>query len=170
MNSNITVPTTLFSKTDPESDANTDVQSSNITHHRSWKRIWISRILTGIAGSFLALDAAMKSLALRPAVEGTTQLGHSANTLPGVGLVQLICLALYLIPRIAPIGAVPLTGYLGGAVATHVRIGNPLFTHVLFPVYVATFLWVGLWLRDPWADALLAPSSPGDSVRRGQNE
>ena len=65
-----------------------------------------------------------------------------------LGIVQLVCLAFYLVPRTAVLGAVLWTGYLGGAVATHVRIGHPLFSHVLFPVYVAVLLWVGLWLRD----------------------
>ena len=126
---------------------------------RTRKAIWAGRILSGIAVLFLAFDAAMKILAVPAAVEGTTQLGYPASTLLGIGMVQLVCLALYLIPRTAPLGAILWTGYLGGAIATHVRVGNPLFTHVLFPIYVAALLWVGLWLRDRRVAALLAPSS-----------
>jgi len=70
-------------------------------------------------------------------------------------VIELVCLALYLVPRTAVLGAVLWTGYLGGAVATHVRIGSPLFSHVLFPLYVAALLWVGLWLRDRSLQALL---------------
>jgi hypothetical protein len=115
------------------------------------------RVLSGIAVLFLAFDAAMKVLAVPAAVEGMQQLGYPANTLLGIGILQLVCLALYLIPRTAIIGAVLWTGYLGGAVATHVRVGSPLFTHTLFPVYVAALLWLGLWLRNARVDAMIKP-------------
>jgi hypothetical protein len=72
-------------------------------------------------------------------------------------VVLLACVAAYLIPRTALVGAVLLTGFLGGAVATNVHAGSPLFTHVLFPIYVATLVWGGLYLRDPRVRALLAP-------------
>jgi len=115
------------------------------------------RILSGIAVLFLLFDAAMKVFKLPAAVDGTVQLGYPAGVLVPLGIIQIVCLILYLIPRVSPLGAVLWTGYLGGAVATHVRLGNPLFTHVLFPTYVATLLWVGLWLRDPRVRALLTP-------------
>jgi len=105
----------------------------------------------------LLFDAAMKVFKLPAAVDGTVQLGYPAGVLVPLGIIQIVCLILYLIPRVSPLGAVLWTGYLGGAVATHVRLGNPLFTHVLFPTYVATLLWVGLWLRDPRVRALLTP-------------
>jgi hypothetical protein len=123
---------------------------------RSRRAVLAGRILSGIAVLFLAFDAAMKLLALPAAVEGTTQLGYPASTLLPIGIIQLICLALYLIPRTAIIGAILWTGYLGGAIATHVRVGSPLFTHILFPIYVAALLWVGLWLRDRRVSALFA--------------
>jgi DoxX-like family len=126
---------------------------------RSRKAIWTGRILSGLAALFLTFDAAMKVLALPAAVEGTypTRLSreyaaehwHPAACLPVV----------YLIPRTALIGAVLWTGYLGGAIATHVRVGSPLFTHTLFPIYVAVLLWAGLWLRDRRVGALLASPS-----------
>jgi hypothetical protein len=82
------------------------------------------------------------------AVQGTVALGYPASTIVPIGLIELACLVVYLVPRTAPLGAVLWTGYLGGAIATHVRLGNPLFTHVLFPIYVTVLLWGGLWLRD----------------------
>ena len=115
---------------------------------RSSKAVWAGRIISGLAVAFLAFDATFKLFAPPTAVESTTALGYSADVLVPLGIIQLICLALYLIPRTALIGAVLWTGYLGGAIATHVRIGNPLFSHILFPIYVAIFLWGGLWLRD----------------------
>ena len=121
---------------------------------------WTGRLLTGLAVLFLAFDAGMKVLALPAAVNGTTQLGYPGDVVVGIGVLQLVCLAVYLIPRTALVGAVLWTGYLGGAVATHVRVGNPLWTHTLFPVYVAVLLWAGLYLRDRRVDALLARSSP----------
>lgn len=84
-----------------------------------------------------------------------TQLGWPLSAVTGVAILELICLALYLIARTSVLGVVLLTGYLGGAIATHGRVGNPLFSHVLFPVYVAALLWGGLYLRDARLRALL---------------
>jgi hypothetical protein len=113
------------------------------------------RILSGLAVLFLTFDAGMKLLQLPVAVEGTVQLGYPANTIFPIGVIQVVCLIAYLIPRTSPIGAILWTGYLGGAIATHVRVGSPLFTHVLFPIYVAALLWSGLWLRDGRVRGLL---------------
>ena len=115
------------------------------------------RVLSGIAVAFLTLDAAMKLLQVRAAVEGTVQLGYPASSLVVIGLIQVVCLAVYLVPRTAILGAVLWTGYLGGAIATHVRVENPLFTHILFPIYVAALLWGGLWLRDRRLRGVFAP-------------
>jgi hypothetical protein len=117
--------------------------------------LWTGRILSGLSVAFLLFDATMKVLELQAAVEGTTQLGYPADVLVGIGLVQLACLVLYVVPRTAVLGAVLWTGYLGGAVATHVRVGSPLFSHTLFPLYVAAMIWGGLWLRDQRLRALL---------------
>ena len=110
--------------------------------------IWTGRILTGLAALFLLMDATMKVLELAPAVEGTMQLGYPASAIQGIGVLQLALLVAYLVPRTSLLGAVLWTGYLGGAIATHVRVGSPLFTHTLFPIYVAALIWGGLWLRD----------------------
>ena len=109
---------------------------------------WAGRILSGIAVLFLIFDMTIKLVGAKAAVDGTTQLGWQPHHLPILGVIQLVCLVLYLVPRTAPLGAVLWTGYLGGAIATHLRIDNPLFTHILFPIYVAALLWGGLYLRD----------------------
>jgi hypothetical protein len=114
----------------------------------SGKKVWTGRVLSGLVVAFLIFDIAMKLFTPPEAVEATRQLGWSERILLPLGIIQLACLALYLIPRTAVIGAVLWTGYLGGAIATHLRVGNPLFSHTLFPIYVAVFLWAGLWLRD----------------------
>ena len=110
--------------------------------------LWIGRILTGLALAFLLLDAIMKIVKASPAVKGSVELGYPESAIEGIGWTLLACTALYAIPRTAAFGALLLTGYLGGAVATQVRAGNPLFTHVLFPVYFAVLVWAGLYLRD----------------------
>jgi hypothetical protein len=125
---------------------------------RAGKAVWAGRVLSGLAVAFLAMDAAMKLFTVPQAVEGTASLGYPVSVLFGLGVVQAVCLIVYLIPRTAILGAVLWTGYLGGAIATHVRVQNPLFTHILFPIYVAALLWLGLWLRDRRTRALL--SSP----------
>jgi hypothetical protein len=120
------------------------------------KAIWSGRILSSLAILFLAFDASVKLAGHPLAIEGTRQLGYPADSLLTIGLIECICLALYLIPRTAPLGAVLWTGYLGGAIATHFRIGDPLFSHTLFPIYVAAILWGGLWFRDRRVKALLS--------------
>jgi DoxX-like family len=120
----------------------------------STRQLWLGRTLTAIAVLFLLFDASLKLLNLAPAVEATKQLGYPASVVVPLGIVQVICLVAYLTPRTSVLGAVLWTGYLGGAVATHVRLLNPLFSHVLFPVYIAALLWGGLWLRDGRVRAL----------------
>ncbi|HEX2121471.1 MAG TPA: DoxX family protein [Thermoanaerobaculia bacterium] len=109
---------------------------------------WTGRVLSALAILFLLFDAVGKLVRPPQVVEGTTQLGWPVSVILTLGVIQLVCLILYAVPRTAVLGAILWTGYLGGAVATHVRIENPLFTHILFPTYVAALLWGGLWLRD----------------------
>ena len=121
-------------------------------------RGWSTRAGTAcfaIATLFLAFDVSLKILRLEAAVKGTTSLGYPAESVHWIGTAELVCLVLCLVPRTAVLGALLMTGYLGGAVATHVRIGSPAFTHVLFPVYVALLLWGGLYLREPRLRALV---------------
>lgn len=117
------------------------------------------RALSGLAVAFLIFDSAGKLFEVQPVIEGTKQLGYSPDIVFGLGVTLLSCVLAYLVPRTSVLGAVLLTGYLGGAVATHVRVGSPLFTHVLFPTYLAALIWGGLVLRDarlraflPWRD------------------
>ena len=133
-------------------DANADSTSSA---GGSTRTRWAGRILTGLAVMFLTVDLAMKLSGAKEAVDGTVKLGWQPHHLPILGGIQLVCLVLYLIPRTAPLGAVLWTGYLGGAVATHLRVDDPLFSRILFPIYVATLIWGGLYLRDARVRALL---------------
>ncbi|MFT3770492.1 MAG: DoxX family protein [Minicystis sp.] len=121
------------------------------------KPSWPGRILSGLAVAFLLFDGVMKVPQPDFVQEAFNTLGYPAGLARGIGLLLIACVAVHANPRTSFVGAVLLTGYLGGAVATHVRVGNPLFSHVLFPVYVAAMIWGGLYLREPRLRALLAP-------------
>jgi len=113
--------------------------------------VWKTRTgaaLSAVAVLFLLFDSTGKLLKVAPVVAGTVQLGYPEDVVRMLGVILTLCVVTYLIPRSSFLGAILLTGYLGGAVATHVRVGSPVLTHVLFPVYVAVFLWGGLLLRD----------------------
>jgi len=101
-----------------------------------------------IPALFMLFDGFMKTTTIAPVTESFIRLGYPLSVAKWIGVVQLLCVVIYLIPRTTMLGAILLTGYLGGAVATHVRVGDPLLTHTLFPVFVAMFLWGGLYLRD----------------------
>jgi hypothetical protein len=109
--------------------------------------LWSGRIMSGLPALFLLVDAIAKFAKPAPVVEGTVKLGYSESVIIPLGIVLLACTILYLIPRTSILGAILLTGYLGGAVATHVRVGDPMF-NILFPVIFGAFLWGGLYLRD----------------------
>jgi hypothetical protein len=119
------------------------------------KKKLVAYVLTTLVALFLTFDTVMKVLRLAPAIQATTELGYPADTVLWIGMVELVCLGLYLAPRTSVLGALLLTGYLGGAIATHVRAGSPLLSHTLFPVYVALVLWGGLYLREMRLRALL---------------
>jgi hypothetical protein len=109
---------------------------------------WTGYGLTGLVGLFMLMDVAMKLAQLPIVLETTAQLGWPTATVVPLGLVLLISTALYAMPRTSILGAILLTAYLGGAVATHMRIGSPLFSHTLFGVYVGIALWGALYLRS----------------------
>jgi hypothetical protein len=125
----------------------------------SSKRLWGSRIMGGLPALFLLVDGAMKLFKPPVVVEATTQLGYPESVIVGIGLVLLASTLLYLVPRTAVLGAVLLTGYLGGAVATHVRVLAVAF-NIVFPVFMAALLWGALWLRDRRLQELLPLISP----------
>ena len=112
------------------------------------KHPWPGRVLTAVPVLFLAFDVTIKLMKIQPVVDSFTQLGIPVELARVVGTIELICLVLYCIPRTAVLGATLLTGYLGGAVLTHLRIGSPLLSHTLFPIYIGIMLWGALWLRD----------------------
>jgi DoxX-like family len=119
------------------------------------REVWIGRVLSGIAVAFLLFDSTGKLLKMRPVIEGSAKLGYPESTIVPIGVLLLVGVVLYVIPRTSVLGAIYLAAYLGGAVASHYRLGNPLATHLLFPVYVAAFLWAGLALRNPRLLAVL---------------
>lgn len=120
-------------------------------NQQSKKQTIAGRVLSGLAIAFLLFDGVMKFFMdkLPPeALKAGEALQWPIELMPTVGTLLLISLAFHLIPRTAILGAVLLTGYLGGAVASHIRVSSPLFSHTLFPVYIAVLLWLGLYLRD----------------------
>ena len=117
-------------------------------------KLWTGRVITFFTVAFLLFDTMVKVLNLPVAVEGTVRLGYPATLVMCIGIVELVCLGAYLYPRTAVLGAILLTGYLGGAVNVHVRGGDGAFA-ILFPVVFGTLLWVGLVLRDPRLRAVL---------------
>ena len=122
---------------------------------------WMHRVglaLSGLVILFLLMDAALKLMRLPVVLETTLQLGWPDTSAAPLGVLLLICTALYAFPRTSLLGAVLLTAYLGGAVATHARIGSPVFSHLLFGVYLGVMLWGGLYLRDERLRALILHS------------
>jgi hypothetical protein len=120
-------------------------------------QLWAGRVISGLAVLFLLADGAFKLVKPLPApvAQAFERIGYPTGLAAGIGVLLLACTALYVIPRTAVLGAILLTGYFGGAVASNVRIGEPLFTHVLFPVYVAFLIWGGLFLREDRLRALV---------------
>lgn len=110
--------------------------------------IWAGRVISGLVALFLVFDAVTKLMKITPVIEACTRLGISIDAAVQAAVVLLACVLLYVIPKTAPLGAVFLTGYLGGAVAIHLRAGSSLFGETLFPVYFGVLVWLGLYLRD----------------------
>jgi hypothetical protein len=129
-------------------------ESNGTTNSVSKGSLWAGRIISALSALFMLMDAVMKLVKPAFVVEATVQLGYRESVIFGLGLVLLVCVILYVVPRTSILGALLLTGYLGGAVATNLRVGLPLFSHILFPIYVAVLLWGGLILREPRLRAL----------------
>lgn len=130
------------------------MQSNTQTAPVSKKLIWAGRIVSALPALFLLMDGIMKLFKPALVVEATVRLGYPESVILSLGIVLTACTVLYLIPRTSILGAILLTGYLGGAVATHVRVGEGAFP-VLFPVIVGVLVWGGLWLRDERLRALI---------------
>ncbi len=121
----------------------------------SKKIIWAGRVLSGLVVLFLLFDSVGKLMRVAAVMQGTTELGFAQSAVFPVGVLLLICTVLYAVPRTTVLGAILLTGYLGGAVATQVRVGHPLFGYILFPVYLGILLWGGVYARDARVRALI---------------
>ena len=133
------------------------MQATALAVQTSSKALWTGRILSGLVVLFLLVDAGFKLIKPlpAPAVQAFGQLGYPVGLAAGIGILLLACVALYAVPRTSVLGAILLTGYLGGAVASHVRVGDPWFSHALFPVYIGLLVWGGLYLRDERVRALI---------------
>jgi hypothetical protein len=118
------------------------------TNSISKSKLWTSRIMSGLVVLFMVFDSVFKLIESQVAIDGTVELGYAEHPLVPIGILALISTILYVIPTTSVLGAVLLTGYFGGAIATHVRLDNPLFSHILFPTYLAILMWGGLWLRN----------------------
>ncbi len=121
--------------------------SNGVVEGRRMK--WAGFVLSGLVVAFLVMDTAMKLMQLDVVKTTMVELGWPADMALPLGIIMMVCTVLYVVPQTAVLGAVLLTAYLGGAVATHVRIGSPLFSHVLFGVYIGVMMWGGLWMRLP---------------------
>lgn len=119
-----------------------------MTTTKSKTQLWIERVMSGIVILFMLMDSIMKFIQPAEVVTGTTELGFELHHIFTLGILGLISVLLYAYPRTSLLGAILLTAYWGGAVATHLRLDNPLFSHLLFPVYLGILAWGGLWLRD----------------------
>src|SRR5215207_9602903 len=128
-----------------ETKMDTTFQSGLIASPRAR---WAGRIVTAIPTLLLSLDAAMKLAQPQPVLDAFARMGIPAHTAPVIAVIELVCIAVYLVPRTAVLGAVLFTGFLGGAGASQVRIDDPLVSHTLFPIYMGILLWLGLYLRD----------------------
>ncbi len=130
------------------------MQSDTQTAGVSKKMLWTGRITSALPALFLLMDGVMKLFKPAVVVQATVQLGYPETVIVPLGIVLLACTILYLIPVTSILGAILLTGYLGGAVATHVRVGEGLFP-VSFPIILGVLLWGGLWLRNERLRALI---------------
>jgi DMSO/TMAO reductase YedYZ heme-binding membrane subunit len=120
----------------------------NSANQTSKKSLWSGHIISGLVVLFLVFDGVTKVLKVAPVMEASARLGFPAALIVGIGATLLACTAVYVIPRTSILGAILLTGYLGGAVVTNLRAGSSLFSETLFPVYFGILVWGGLYLRD----------------------
>ena len=126
----------------------TTIQATLPVTAPSTAKVWGGRTMGGIVILFMLMDSIFKFIVNEEVIKGTTDLGFQVHHLPIMGTLGLIATLLYIFPRTELLGALLLTGYWGGAIATHVRMDNPLFTHILFPVYLGILAWGALWIKS----------------------
>ena len=126
----------------------TTIQATLPTTASSTAKVWAGRIMGGIVILFMLMDSSFKFIVNEEVIKATTDLGFQAHHLPILGTLALISTLLYILPRTEILGALLLTAYWGGAIATHVRMDNPLFSHILFPVYLGILAWGALWIKS----------------------
>ncbi|MBT1696029.1 DoxX family protein [Fulvivirgaceae bacterium PWU4] len=119
-------------------------------------KLWTARIMGGLVIAFMLMDSIFKLIPNDMVTAGTVELGYQAHHIPVMGVLGFISVLLFAIPRTQILGAILLTGYFGGAIATHLRLDNPLFSHLLFPVYLAVLAWGSLWLKNETLRKLIA--------------
>ncbi|HEU4618814.1 MAG TPA: DoxX family protein [Gammaproteobacteria bacterium] len=118
-------------------------------------RIWTGRALTALPVLFLLFDSAIKLVKIQPVTDAFVQLGFPDELARGIGVLELVCTVLYAVPSTSVLGAILLTGLFGGAMASHLRVGDPWLSHILFSIYLAVPMWLGLYLREERLHALL---------------
>jgi hypothetical protein len=138
-----------------QSAAQPTMQAATLSGFQSKKSVWAGRIISGLVTAFLVFDAVIHLLKPAPVVEAFAKLHLPLSLAVDLGIIELLCLVLYVIPRTSILGAILLTGYLGGAVAIQLTNSTSLFGEILFPVYVAVMVWGGIYLRDDQLRAII---------------
>jgi uncharacterized membrane protein (UPF0182 family) len=138
----------IFNKAEAMMQSGTQLESV------SKGRLWTGRIISALVVLFLLFDSITKVLKVRAVIEASAQLGFPVSAIVTIGVILLVCTVLYVIPQTAVLGTILLTGFLGGAVAANIRIGNPIF-NTLFPIIFAALAWTGIFLREPRLSTLV---------------
>jgi hypothetical protein len=131
------------------------IQTASSPGSTSKKSVWAGRIISGLITAFMIFDGVIHIMRPAPVVDGFAKLNFPLRFAVPLGIVELLCIVLYVLPSTSILGAILLTGYLGGAVAIQLPAGNPFFGEILFPVYIGVFLWGGIYLRDARLRALV---------------
>ena len=126
----------------------TATMGTTVINSESKGKLWTGRIMAGLVIAFMLMDSIFKLIPNEMVTASTVELGYQAHHIPVLGILGLMSIVLFTIPRTSILGAILLTGYFGGAIATHVRLDNPLFSHILFPVYLGLLAWGSLYLRN----------------------
>ena len=129
---------------------------STVTAPVAKGKLWTARIMGGLVIAFMLMDSIFKLIPNDIVTAGTAELGYQAHHIPVMGVLGFTSILLFAIPRTQILGAILLTGYFGGAIATHLRLDNPLFSHILFSAYLGVLAWGSLWLKNETLRKLIA--------------